>query len=104
MKIADTHFKRALGLMFKKDGEMLFIFDKDVDYSVWTPFMNFSIDVFFLNEKLEVIDVKRSMDPWKVYKPSGAYRYFFESRDGKYSEKKVPDIVKKEIVKNNKGH
>ncbi|RLC86723.1 MAG: hypothetical protein DRI37_06860, partial [Chloroflexi bacterium] len=43
MDIARSFFKKALGLMFKKDGEMIFVFNRDVNYSVWTPFMRFNI-------------------------------------------------------------
>jgi len=104
MEIAYNLFKRIFGLMFRKNGEMIFVFEKDVDHSVWTPFMNFPIDVFFLNKNFEVVDVKRDLKPWKIYKPLKKYRYFFESERGKYTEKSVSKMVKKQIVKNNKKH
>ena len=88
MQIADTIWKRTLGLMFRKNGEMLFIFEKDVRFSVWTPFMKFPIDVFFLDKNKEVIEVKRNLKPWRIYKPKNYYRYFFEAKAGKYKNLK----------------
>ncbi len=80
--------------MFRKSGEMLFVFKKDVRYSVWTPFMKFSIDVFFLDGKGKVVEVKRNLKPWKIYKPRKSYRYFFESEAGKYNEREVEALVR----------
>jgi len=93
MEIANTMSKRALGLMFRKDGEMLFDFLFDVRFSVWTPFMRFSLDVFFLDKNLNVVDVKRNLVPWKFYKSKKKYRYFFESITGKYKEEAVISLV-----------
>jgi len=84
MEVADRGFKRTLGLMFRKDGEMLFVFEENVRFVVWTPFMRFPIDVFFLNEKKKVVEVKRDLKPWRIYRPSKSYRYFFEAKEGKY--------------------
>jgi len=97
MDIANSFWKRILGLMFRKDGEMLFVFEKDVDYSVWTPFMRFPIDIFFMDKDFNVVDVRKNLGPWKIYKPSGKYRYFFESRKGRYSNGEISRMSKRAL-------
>ncbi len=92
MEVADTLLKRTLGLMFRKDGEMLFAFDRDVRFSVWTPFMRFPIDVFFLDSKKQIAEIRRNLAPWRIHRPAGKYRYFFEARAGKY--RNPPGIIK----------
>ena len=94
MDIARSFFKKALGLMFKKDGEMIFVFNRDVNYSVWTPFMRFNIDIFFLDKDFNVVDRKMGMKPWRIYEPKKKYRYFFESREGKYDGKSLHNKLK----------
>lgn len=75
--------------MFRKDGEMLFVFDRDIQQSVWTPFMNFSIDIFFFDEDLKLVDKKKDMKPWRIYFPKKKYIYFFESKTGKYKKEEI---------------
>ena len=94
MQVADTMWKRALGLMFRRSGEMIFIFKKDVNFSVWTPFMRFCIDVFFLNENKKTVEIKRDLKPWRIYRPKNKYRYFFESKTGKYSTGEVENFMR----------
>lgn len=93
MELANTIFKRTLGLMFRKDGEMLFYFPFNVRFSIWTPFMRFPLDLFFMDRDFKVVDAKRDMKPWRFYKPMYPYRYFFEAKAGKY--KSPPKEVKK---------
>lgn len=97
MEVVRTPFGKAMGLMFRREGEMLFVFNRDVRFSVWTPFMRFTLDVFFLDKDFNIVGSKRDFRPWKFCKPRYAYRYFFESVAGKYSEKKVRFMVEKAL-------
>jgi len=98
MKLMKNFFQKSIGMMFRKEAtDLLFTFDKDVDFSVWTPFVNFPIDVFFLDGKYNVLEARKAMQPWKFHSPKGKYRYFFESAAGKYNEKKVSHVVKKAL-------
>ena len=65
VRVADSFLSRLQGLMFKK--EM-----KDIDgmliescKSIHTCFMRFSIDVFFMNKKNEVVKIIRDLKPWR---------------------------------------
>jgi len=97
MEVADTEFKRALGLMFRRGGEMLFIFEEEVKLPVWTPFMFFPLDLFFLDRNKKLTEVKRNLVPWRIYAPKKPYRYFFESAAGKCTEKIVVSRIKKKL-------
>ena len=54
-----------MGLMFKKclsSGEALLI---DPCNSIHSCFMNFSIDVLFINKKNEIVHIIKNMKPWR---------------------------------------
>jgi len=64
--IADTFKKRLVGLLGKKtlpDSECLWI--KDCP-SVHTFFMNFSIDVVFVDKNLKVTNIHKNLTPWRM--------------------------------------
>ena len=66
VEFADTFLKRLLGLMFSKnlgnkDGLLFY-----PSNSIHTFFMNYPIDVIFLNNKNEVVKVIPSMKPWRI--------------------------------------
>ena len=65
---ADTFLKRLKGLMFTKDlhaGHGLYI---KPCQSIHTFFMNYPIDVLYLNEHLEVVGMDETMKPSTVGK------------------------------------
>ncbi len=99
MEVADTIGKRTLGLMFRKNGEMFFSFPFDVRFSVWTPFMRFPIDIFFIDDNGEVVDKNIEMVPWRFYRPKKSYRYFFEAMAGRYESlpEKVVNYINKKL-------
>ncbi|UCG95801.1 MAG: DUF192 domain-containing protein [archaeon] len=96
MEIADTVFSRARGLMFRKEPvDMLFVFPGDVRFSIWTPFMFFQIDLFFLDRDFRVVESRKKLAPWRFYRPKKKYRHLFESEAGKYSDKEVCSLLNK---------
>jgi uncharacterized membrane protein (UPF0127 family) len=67
--IADSFFKRFKGLMFRKEplkNEGLWIIPCN---AVHMFFMNFQIDVIFLNEQNQVVKAYQSLKPWRITKP-----------------------------------
>ena len=69
---------RCLGLMFKKElprGESLFLSPCN---SIHTFFMNFKIDVLFLDKDLKVVKIFRAMSPWRVTLPYFRARHVLE--------------------------
>jgi uncharacterized membrane protein (UPF0127 family) len=66
VKLADNMFTRLLGLMFSKDlpaGEGLLIRPCN---SIHTFFMNYSLDIVFLDKDFSVVKVIYNMRPWRM--------------------------------------
>lgn len=66
VKIADNIFSRLLGLMFSQDlpaDEGLLISPCN---SIHTFFMNYSLDIIFLDKQFCVVKVIYDMRPWKI--------------------------------------
>ena len=79
IKYADNYIKRLLGLMFKKDIDYGLLFILKYGSSIHTCFMNFTIDVYFLDEN-KIIFEKVTLKPWKFYKPSKKAKYILETK------------------------
>ncbi len=65
--IADSFFKRLKGLIGRKSlgkSEALMLMNCK---SIHTCFMNFPIDVVFLNMNYEVVQIKEGLQPWKMH-------------------------------------
>jgi uncharacterized membrane protein (UPF0127 family) len=69
VEVANNIISRLLGLMFRKkmeEGKAMLISPCN---SIHTFFMNFSIDVLFLDDQFKVIKIIRSMRPWRMSWP-----------------------------------
>ncbi|NKE08062.1 MULTISPECIES: DUF192 domain-containing protein [Mesobacillus] len=77
VKIADTFFSRFKGLMLTDslpDGHGLYI---QPCRSIHTFFMNYSIDVLYINENFEIVGAEEQLEPAKMGKRcKGAYSVF----------------------------
>jgi len=63
--VADSFFKRFIGLMFKKElslGRGLHITPCN---SIHMCFMNFPLDIIFLNRNNEIVSIIEGIKPWK---------------------------------------
>ncbi|MFT9488289.1 MAG: DUF192 domain-containing protein [Tepidibacillus sp.] len=60
--VADTFWKRFIGLMGKKKSEGLYLTKTN---QIHTCFMRFSLDVYYINEKGKVIAIDCGMKPWR---------------------------------------
>ena len=83
IKIANSFFKRFLGLMFKKkcDYPMLFEIPQDIQIkersSIHSLFMRFELALVFIDEEnliYEIADLK----PWRYYVPKKGAKYIIE--------------------------
>jgi len=72
------------GLMFKKKGNALLEFRKEDNHKIWMLFMRYDLYLYFLDEKLRVVDIiyaqKLTLDPktWKLYYSKTPYKYVLE--------------------------
>jgi len=66
-EVADTEKKRRVGLSGReslKEGQgMLFIFDNEDKHGIWMRDMNFPIDIAWIDEELNIVDIKSSAEP-----------------------------------------
>lgn len=64
--LADSFSLRLLGLMFSKDlGERNGLLIEPCN-SIHTFFMNYDLDVIFLNKENKVVKVFRNLRPWRM--------------------------------------
>lgn len=85
VEIADTLFKRLIGLSFRnkiKDSEgLLFIFPKSGRYKFWMFGMRFPIDIAFISEEKKIID-KITLELGQAYMPKKRFMYALEVNKG----------------------
>ncbi len=67
LEIAETQDEKSLGLSFRENLEentgMLFVYTVPGMYSFWMKDMLFSIDIIWLDENFNVINIKRDLSP-----------------------------------------
>jgi uncharacterized membrane protein (UPF0127 family) len=86
VELADTFFKRAVGLMFRKglDGALVFDMGRLTYDGIHMLFVRFPIDVVFLDGDREVVDVKAGVRPWiGTAFPRARFRYAIELPAGR---------------------
>ncbi len=89
-------FGKTLGLMFKKKPEpLVFVFSKATFVPLHTFFMQFPIDVLFLNENWEVVELKENFMPYSYYRPKKKAMFVIELPEGSILKSKtaVGDII-----------
>jgi len=77
-QMADTFWPRLKGLIGRKalaQGEGLVI-RPSKGVHMW--FMRFPIDVIYVNEQDEVVDLDEHLQPWQIGKPRSSARYVIE--------------------------
>ncbi len=89
LEIADDDPERIQGLSGRKslasNRALLFVFDNSSYHGIWMKDMKFPIDIFWLDDNLRVVSIKRDADPSsypEVLTPSRPARYVLETRAG----------------------
>ena len=101
----DSFLGRFRGLMFREEGRILMEFPVREKQGIWMPFMKFSIDVAFIDDRNRVVDVFRDVPPisvspstWKIYRPERMCRYVLEVESGLLKKKGVEKGSELELV------
>lgn len=81
-KILRDIFSKSIGLMFskKQDKALVFVFKKEQLHCIHMFFVFFPIDIIFLNEKKEVVEIKKSLRPFTVYHSRKMSKCFIETK------------------------
>jgi len=91
VEIVDTEAERALGLMNRErmnyDEGMLFIFEESGNYPFWMKNTLIPLDMIWINEKKEVVYIKRNAlpckeDPCEIIDPNSNALYVLEVNSG----------------------
>lgn len=89
LQVADTYFKRLKGLMFTKDlpahNALQIIPCKEIH----TFFMNYSIDVLYLDSKNNIVFIDENLKPGKIGKLVINAKSVIELRKGKIKESDI---------------
>lgn len=90
--VADSFPKLMLGLMhmrsIKESEGMLFVFSRNAHHGIWMRNMLFPIDIIWLDEKFEVVDIVENAKPCHgllgctTYMPMSPARYVLELKAG----------------------
>lgn len=86
LEIADTDWKRAAGLMLRKDPSPLLIaFNREARHAIWMLCMRFPIDLVFLDAQKTVVTIYDNIPPltldprsWRIYRPKRPAKYALE--------------------------
>lgn len=87
MKIADTFWKRFMGLMFRKELKPGAGLKIEPCSNIHTFNMRFPIDVLFLSEDHRVLKVITGMEPGKVSAAVKSSRYVIEANENELAGK-----------------
>ncbi len=105
-EIAETTEQRVRGLSGRvqlgKDEGMLFVFSVPGTYAIWMPDMNFPIDIIWLDENMNVVDIKEHATPESYpekFKPNKPASYVLEVSSGYVKEKGIQVGTKVAISK-----
>jgi len=87
-EIAKNPGELSLGLMFRRDVKGALVLDLGRmtrrGAAIHTFCMRFAIDLFFVDDKYKVVDIKRNARPWKIlFVPKKACRFVVEAKAGK---------------------
>ena len=78
--VAQTFFERFIGLMGKQSLDPFdALWIRPCHGGIHTFFMKFSIDVLFVNTKLQICHIRKNIKPWRIVHPplfSGTYSVF----------------------------
>ncbi len=76
--VCNSLLSQARGLMFRKKQNLVMVFRNEQKVSIHNFFVFYPIDLVFLNEKREVVEIKRDFKPFCFYKSKERAKYLIE--------------------------
>ena len=77
-RICSSFWSQARGLMFRKKQNLIMIFPEEKKISLHMFFVFYPIDVLLLNEKKEIIEIKKKLKPFTIWKGKEKAKYCIE--------------------------
>ncbi|HOI18452.1 MAG TPA: DUF192 domain-containing protein [Candidatus Woesearchaeota archaeon] len=85
-KILKGFFEKSIGLILRRElnenEALLFRFNKPRIYSFHMFFVFFPIDIIWLNEKMEIVEIYKNFKPFSIYSPKNIATNVLEMRKG----------------------
>ncbi len=78
-KICKNNFSKAIGLMFGRKRNLVFVFDKEQIINLHNLFVFFPINLIFLDKDKNVIEIKRNFGPFCFYSSRNTAKYLIET-------------------------
>ena len=106
LEVAETSFRQAKGLMFRKflgiNRGMLFVSDTECHYPIWMFGMRFPIDIIWIDMQMRVVDIAKNAQPCllfcRFYTPKKKAKYILEVNAG-FAERRKVKVGSKAILK-----
>jgi len=89
VEICSTYMKKARGLMFSKQKDLLFVQKKEEKVPLHMWFVFFPIDVVYLNKQKRVVEIKENFLPFTFYFPKHNAQYVLELTEGSVRKSKI---------------
>lgn len=89
--VCTSLWSKAKGFMFVKNYQMplLFIFPREQYIPLHMYFVRFPLDILYLNNQQEVVEIKENLKPWQFYHPKKKAKYVLELKQGTVKEKNI---------------
>ena len=84
-EVADTFYKRLIGLSFSEKKNMFFPMPYESKWSLWMFLVKYPIKMIFIDKNKVVIDIKEgkplslNLETWKTYSPKKPCKYVLET-------------------------
>ncbi len=97
VEYSESITRNTKGLMFQNTGRLLMRFIKEGKFSIWMPFMRFSLDLIFIDKNKRITDIRYNIQPidifkpktWSIYRPKEKSLYVLEIESGLSKEKNL---------------
>ncbi len=83
---------------FSKEKALLFTFPEERKFQIHTFFVFFPIDLVYLDENFEIIEIEKDVSPFRGYTPEKEARNLVEFRAGKVEEENIELGDKLEVI------
>ena len=87
--VALNNWEKARGLMFSTQKDVLFVFDEERTLNFHMLFVFYPIDIIFLNNRLQVVDLKERFLPFTCYYSKAHSSHALEVHAGFIQENKI---------------
>ena len=88
-RLIKSFFKQVLGLRFSRQRNLIFEFKKERKEIIDMFFVFYPIDLVFLNNKKEVVELKNNLKPFSVYNSKNKAKYILEFKKNTIKDNRI---------------